>query len=196
VTQPTTKAEQRELPGDPSNNKSGAARAAIDANTESFEIFKELIERDPGDISFRSEQIFALSSLVTIYTSIEQFSDATALAPKLLVENRELWKTGPDRIERLHGLAVALNTVGHLYIKVEEPEKAEPLFIEAEGIFGDLIDRVPTSDEFRRGLAMVRFGLAEAAYQRQQWTQAVDLYSEAIAAFLSQKAGLGLPDRG
>jgi tetratricopeptide (TPR) repeat protein len=90
---------------------------------------------------------------------------------------------------------VALNTVGHLYIKVEEPEKAEPFFIEAEGIFGDLIDRVPTSDEFRRGLAMVRFGLAEAAYQRQQWTQAIDLYSEAIAAFLSQKAGLRRSDR-
>jgi serine/threonine protein kinase len=174
----------------------GDARAAIDRNAESFEILKELIERDPGDIGYRSEQIFALSNLVTIYTSIEQFSDATALAPKLLAENRELWKTGPDRIERLHGLAVALNTVGHLYIKVEEPDKAEPLFIEAEGIFGDLIDRVPTSDEFRRGLAMVRFGLAESAYKRQQWTQAVDLYSEAIAAFLSQKAGLGLPDRG
>ena len=167
----------------------GEFHAAIDVSNDSLVIHRELIDRYPTNIEYRSEQVVAITNLVTMYTTIARFDDANALAPELLEATRELCRSEPDRIERLHGLGIALNSVGHLLVKAHEHEKAEPLFIEAESIYRGLIDRIPQSDECRIGLARSSFGLAESAFQNRQWVRAIDLYSDAIASFISLNGG-------
>ena len=169
---------------------------AIDATTESLAIHQKLLQDQPDNLAYRSEEVFALTNLVAINTAFDKLGEAKRLAPKLLEARRELCKRDPNRIDFTHGLAVALGVVGSLLTKMNETEEAEGLFEEAEGLYRGLIDRVPQSPDFRSGLAKMHLNRAELARQKGRWPQAVELYQQAITLFQSGNAESRQPDRG
>jgi tetratricopeptide (TPR) repeat protein len=156
---------------------------AIDATSESLAIHRELLESHPDNAAYRYEEVLALTNLVAIHTAYDNLSEANRFAPRLLEARRELWSRDPNRIDFIHGLAVALDVVGSLQTKMNESAEAEALFEKAEGLYRGLIDRFPESNDYRNGLAKMHLNRAELARQKESWVQSVDLYQQAIALF-------------
>jgi tetratricopeptide (TPR) repeat protein len=169
---------------------------AIDATSESLAIHQKLLESHPDNTAYRYEEVLALTNLVAIHTGFDSLSEANQFAPRLLDARRELCKRDPDRIEFIHGLAVALGVVGSLHTKTNESDKAEALFEEAEGLYRGLMDRFPDSNDYRNGLAKMHLNRAELARQKESWAQSVDLYQQAIALFEKGNAKSRQPERG
>jgi tetratricopeptide (TPR) repeat protein len=169
---------------------------AIDATSESLAIHQKLLESHPDNTAYRYEEVLALTNLVAIHTGFDNLSEANQFAPRLLDARRELCKRDPDRIEFIHGLAVALGVVGSLHTKTNESDKAEALFEEAEGLYRGLMDRFPDSNDYRNGLAKMHLNRAELARQKESWAQSVDLYQQAIALFEKGNAKSRQPERG
>lgn len=152
----------------------------------STSFIQRLGQRD--NVGYRFEQACSLTNPVTIHTWADRLNEANRLAPKLLEARRALYQLAPDRIDFAHGLAVALHTVGSLRIKSDAAEQAEALFIEAEGLFRGLIDRAPTSQELRTGLAQMQLNRAESARQKGDWARSVDFYQQTITLLQNETA--------
>jgi tetratricopeptide (TPR) repeat protein len=169
---------------------------AIDATSESLAIHRKLLESHPDNTAYRYEEVLALTNLVAIHTGFDSLSEANQFAPRLLDARRELCKRDPDRIEFIHGLAVALGVVGSLQTKTNQSDEAQALFEEAEGLYRGLIDRLPSSNDYRNGLAKMHLNRAELARQKERWEQSVELYQQAIAIFEKGNAKSRQPERG
>jgi serine/threonine protein kinase len=169
---------------------------AIDATSESLAIHRKLLESHPDNTAYRYEEVLALTNLVAIHTGFDSLSEANQFAPRLLDARRELCKRDPDRIEFIHGLAVALGVVGSLQTKTNQSDEAQALFEEAEGLYRGLIDRLPSSNDYRNGLAKMNLNRAELARQKERWEQSVELYQQAIAIFEKGNAKSRQPERG
>ncbi|MDX2249992.1 MAG: tetratricopeptide repeat protein, partial [Bacteroidia bacterium] len=127
------------------------------------QLFEQLYEAYPNNVSFKNGLAISYSKLGETHTALGQLDRALAFFEERSRLGKELYEAYPNNVSFKNGLAISYAKLGVFSLEnLDDPLKAKNYFLEAEGLWIELVKAAPQYVEFQKFLALVRDYLAKA----------------------------------
>ncbi len=155
--------------------------AAAHSCSQAIAIVAELAEREPLDLSLRSDLALFHNNLGAIQGRTGQWDDACATYREAISLQRQLMRQAPQVVAYRYGLATSLTNLGQAQSAGGDAAAAIGSFRESTAIARQLADDFANEVRFRSLLGGVLNNLAMAEEQAGQLDAALDDYAAAVA---------------
>ncbi len=153
---------------------------AIRAHREELDIRRQLLAREPGNLSARRNVSSALDYLGNTLREGNDIDAARLAFNEQLEIDRGIAKTEPNNSTSLTDLAWSLNRLGDLDRDASKPDDAARYYEEALGIQRKLIAREPGNLRRMRDLASIVSKLGQVRTRISDFTSALALHQEEL----------------